>query len=219
MNKNIKTVALILACLFLIGCGRGNISSGESNSLNSLQLNSTPAAETWWEAYSVFLEDYPVSNENEYYLFALRDMSNDTVPELIIVQKIYSTLSTIVTLYSYDSNVYKIGESDNPESYASSLRISDNPIFPGLFTCSWGGGVEHYGYLLIGKGHLVYEHLWDMDRTGDTPQEIDFSDEKELINESIKVYTDIYTEADTTDNLLDMEIINDENIDEVLLGW
>ena len=91
-------------------------------------------------------------------------------------------------VYSYDDEVCRIGECDDPNSFAGTFLFSDHLEYPGLCSCKWGGGIERYGYLSIKDNQLVYEDLWLTDRTLDTPEQKDISNNKELINESINLF-------------------------------
>ncbi len=166
---------------------------------------------TWQEAYVVFLRDFSVFTDNEPS-FSLRDIDNNGIPELIIVHEDGKTTDSVLTTYYYDGTVYKIGDYSDSKIGVAGLRISDNPMFPGLFTSWWGGGVEHYGYLTVRNERLSYEYLWYIDRTTEPPRQKEISNKKELINESINAHSSNYY----THNLLEMYPINDENINLLL---
>ena len=135
--------------------------------------------------------------------FSLIDFYNDGITELIIVQS--NAVHGILSVYYYDGDLKKYGDYSNPKIGQSALRVSDNPTFPGLFTLWWGGGVEHYEYLYLDEGILKESKLWEVDRTGEFPcQKILFSDE-ELVEESMK----LFSENDDAKNLLELYLIDD----------
>lgn len=52
-----------------------------------------------------------------------------------------------------------------------------------------------------------------MDRTSDVPQQIEVSDNKELVHESMRVFLP----GDNTDNSLKTYLMNNDNINEIVL--
>ena len=154
-------------------------------------------------AYIDFLKKFSKTETYQVYEFSLRDFDKDGIPELIIVQS--NAVHGILSVYYYDGDLKKYGDYSNPKIGQSALRVSDNPTFPGLFTLWWGGGVEHYEYLYLDEGILKESKLWEVDRTGEFPcQKILFSDE-ELVEESMK----LFSENDDEKNLLELYLIDD----------
>lgn len=74
-----------------------------------------------------------------------------------------------------------------------------------------GGGMEHYGYLEVREKRLIYENLWYIDRTGASPYQSEVSNNKELISESMN----IFSADDYMGNILDTVLINDDNINKM----
>jgi len=66
--------------------------------------------------------------------------------------------------------------------------------------------------LTVKEERLIYEHLYDIDRTGEAQQQIVFSNDKQLIEESINANPPY----EYTDNLLEMYPIDDDNITEII---
>lgn len=198
-----KLIILPLVLLFLLSTATG-CSSKEPDS--------------WKDEYAAFLSEFPYfygdnidfrDNDSVIYSFSLRDLDNNGVPELLVFQNNSNGLNAVLTVYAFDGNVYEIGEYSNPKgSFVGGFRISDNPKFPGLFECWWGGGEDYYGYLPIKDGELIYESLWQNVLNTEPPQQIVLSNNKELIDESIR----LYPPYESTDNLLEIYLINDENI-------
>lgn len=153
--------------------------------------------------YMDYLQNFSRMKDYQVFEFSLRDLDKDEIPELIIVQS--NAVHGILSVYFYDGNLKKYGDYSNPKIGQSGLYISDNPMFPGLFTFWWGGGVEHYGYLYVDEGALKESKLWEVDHTEEFPcQKILFSDE-ELVEESMK----LFSENDDAKNLLELYLIDD----------
>ena len=153
--------------------------------------------------YMDYLQNFSRMKDYQVFEFSLRDLDKDEIPELIIVQS--NAVHGILSVYFYDGNLKKYGDYSNPKIGQSGLYISDNPMFPGLFTLWWGGGVEHYGYLYVDEGALKESKLWEVDHTEEFPcQKILFSDE-ELVEESMK----LFSENDDEKNLLELYLIDD----------
>lgn len=169
------------------------------------------ATETWQEAYAAFLRNFPAITDDGIAYFSLRDLDSNGTPELMLEQRDGSEPNySILTVYSYVENVYKI---DNYKLIgAGGLHVSDNPEFPGIFHETWGGGVQDYWYLTIEEGELISEYVRRDDSSGFGPEHTEFSDNVGLIEETINVY-----ESDKfPDNLLEMYPINDDNLNERL---
>lgn len=175
---------------------------------NGRSVNKT--GNTYMGAYEAYLKSYPEFNDYKYSSVALRDLDKNGVPELIVVQ--VNEVDGILKVYSYDSSVYKIGEYSDPKIGISAICISENPKFPGLFNQWWGGGVEHYGYLEVREKRLIYEDLWYIDRTGESPYQSEVSNNEELISESMNIFSDDHY----MDNVLETVLINDDNINKML---
>lgn len=227
-----KIFIILLTCIILSfsGCKEAGIisnvselsstsqtSKNDESSSTSQSTSSELKLEKWQVAYAELLKDV-YKNDNskyDYLVFFLRDMDNDGVPEIIIDRRNDEGQKSVLAVYSYDGNVYKIGEIDNPSSYASALCFSNNPLFPGLFWLRYGGGIERYGYLSIKNRKLVSEHLWNMDNTKENSQQIKFSDNKKLINESNEIFNDAYNGSDEPNNVIETHTINENNIVEI----
>lgn len=154
-------------------------------------------------AYIDFLQNFSKTKDYQVFAFSLRDLDKDEIPELIIVQS--NAVHGIVSVYFYDGDLKKYGDYSNPKIGKSALCVSDNRMFPGLFTLWWGGGVEHYDYLYIDGGELKECRLWEMDRTEEFPcQKILFSDE-ELVEESIE----LFSKENDEKNVLELYLIDD----------
>lgn len=186
-----------------------------SDAFLDIKVAPSESIEPWQKAYAAFLRNFPIPDDYEVSEFSLRDLDNSGIPELVICQ-VYSTDSgtkKLITVYSYDGSVYKAGEYSGQQRSAA-LRISSNPMYSGLFTLWWGGGVEHYGYLTVKEGKLEYEDLWydDHSPVSQQWQQVEISDDKQLIKESI----DANPPYEYTENLFEMYLINDDNITEII---
>jgi hypothetical protein len=185
-----------------------DINEKTTNPPNVYEYDDDSAAEAWQKAYAAFLKSFPVLADYEVYEFSLKDLDNSGVPELIIVQS--NATGGILTAYSYDDKVYKIGDYSDAKIGIAGLRVSNNLMYPGLFTCWWGGGVDHYGYLTVKEGRLTYEDLWYDDHLAAPPRQKELSGDKQLVKES----RDAHPPYDYQDNLLKMYIINVDSIDD-----
>jgi len=212
---NIKRVLLLLVLSVLITFSvAGCTSDKDINSPNDSLPSSNTGTETkaWQDAYEVFLKDFPTLAGFDTSTFSLKDLDNDGVPELIIVQKKEEGQKSVLSVYSFNGAVFLIGECDDPNSYAGAFRITNNPAFPGLFSLRWGGGMEQYGYVSIIEGRLVIEDVWYIDRSSNTPQYVEVSDNKELVNES----TLVFSPYGAAGNLLETYPINADSIDKMM---
>ena len=120
--------------------------------------------------------------------FALKDLDNDGVCELIVNQDLD------VAVYYYDSAVNLAGNRFFGTATTRFL-FSNNPDYSGIFTFNLGGGIEHYGYMTVKDNRLVWQELWNLDysgvssESGEEPGRIlEISDDKRLIEESRTVY-------------------------------
>lgn len=202
MAKRVLILALILASLafekiFLISQPTNNI-----DSISDITVNEE-FKEQAKLAYIDFLQNFSKTKDYQVVQFSLRDLDKDEIHELIIIQS--NAVHGILSVYFYDGDLKKYGDYSNPKIGKSALRVSDNPMFPGLFTLWWGGGVEHYDYLYIDGGALKESKLWEMDRTEEFPcQKILFSDE-EFVEESMK----LFSENDDEKSILKLYLIDD----------
>ena len=67
------------------------------------------------------------------------------------------------------------------------------------------------GILEVREKRLIYENLWYIDRTGASPYQSEVSNNKELISESMN----IFSADDYMGNILDTVLINDDNINKM----
>lgn len=163
------------------------------------------------EAYASFLRNYFGSTNYAVHEFALRDLDNNGMPEILVVQS--NEDGGILTVYSYNGEIYKIGDYSDSKIGISAFVVPENPELQGLFNLWWGGGIEHYGYLSVKDSNLTYEELYYIDRTGDAPEQVNISNNTELIERA----SNDFLETDKKgDNTLDMYLINEENISKIL---
>ena len=185
--------------------------------LSILENDAATTKDGWKDAYAAVIRNIPSPTDDDVIcVFACRDLDGNGVPELLLIQHNDAGFNAIMWVYSYDDgNVSKIGDYSNPkESFLGGFRFSDNPMFPGLFDCWWGGGVEYYGYFTIKDRKLESEYLWcdDHSEMSGTLSKKEFSNNRQLIDESINIYPPI----EYTDNVLEMYEVNDENIGKIL---
>ena len=178
---------------------------------NSAEQNSTAYASTDYsifeepeDAYTAFLNNLYSGDEdprnlyekrddwerynnqvNMEYYFALKDLDNDGVQELLI-----RTNWGNITAYTFKEGLNKVGSCNFPTG-TERLFFSDNPTYPGMFNYHLGGGLEHYGYMTIKDNQLTYEELWNEDYSEWRENRIEeFSKDKGLINESKILYSE-----------------------------
>ena len=226
----------VLAIVLLLGSGCGQAVPEETSAATTTQVTTTTAETTetqriftgtgaWQKAYIEFLDAMqvpPLVLEETgwkeglpigvFYTFSMRDLDNNGIPELIVDRRNNDTKESVLAIYTYDDKVYEIGEMDDPGSYASVFRFSNNPKFPGLFWLRYGGGMERYGYLSIKEENLMSEELWRDDHTTDLRQLIDISDNKALIKESM----DVFSDHDFKDNILEHYLDKEELVSEII---
>ena len=166
--------------------------------------------QNWQNAYIQFLTEFAILEDYEICQYALRDINSDGVPELILFQSNVSI--ALLEIYSFKDEIFKTGEYTDAK-VGSALRVSDNPLYPGLFDLRWGGGVEHYGYITVVDDLLVYEYLWfnnlapeEVAKENGKPGKNMVSDNNELIGLSENVFSDV-----NNNNLLEMFILSDIN--------
>ena len=202
--------AVLTTILFWGSCSSNKTNDYDDTDISQSMKNGISEHSSAIASYMILLENFCA--ESDIIRFALRDLDNDGIPELLIIQEDENALNAVLTVYSYGDNVYKIGDYSNTEnSFKSILRFSNNSKFPGLFDFCWGGGIDHYTYLTIKEGKLVSEYIWYEDRTVEPSQKVEISSNKQLINECI----DVYTNWDSPDNLLEIYFINDDNISQI----
>lgn len=168
---------IILFSLTIIGCTESDEAQNSNNTQNSgnqnisTSSNTNTQTQTWQSAYIEHLKKLPAPSDNlGYSTFGMRDLDKNGIPELLIIQQDSNALNAILTVYSYDSDIYKIGDYSNPKKlFLGGFRFSNNPDIPGLFECWWGSGVEHYGYIYVKDRKLFYEYLYYDDRTAEPP--------------------------------------------------
>lgn len=197
------------------------------NNASLFQCNDENFSEEWQRAYTDFLRDYAV--HDEYSVFSLWDFEGNNIPELLI-RDTSETGIIVITVYSYNGSVDEVGHCSGVNDSAG-LLTSSNPMFPGLFTSKWGGGVTHYFYIDVNEGGLTDTYLWYYDTTVYPEETVEISDDQQLVNESFEVYAHFdlwYCENyekpllinETIDsdaiskysNLLEFHLINDYNI-------
>jgi hypothetical protein len=162
---------VIISSQFLrnIGSSNGNEYVSSNNALNQSQSNSTapPVNQTnpvlhsqWQKAYADFLRnqsnyivDLPGSlDEYERFTFALRDLTQDGIPELLIYYEgVYMAAGSGFLVYSYAANTIKfMGEIPTHRAFGN-VFITDSLGFPGFF----------YLWIHMGEEYVMYVELMD----------------------------------------------------------
>lgn len=170
----------------------------ESSDINNIEVSSNiledTSLEAWKRAYIEFLLNYVEKSKNSFTCyFSLHDFDGNDIPELIIlIRNIPENSEAKIEVYSYNlnNNVCYMGEHQDPKTGTSAPLISNSVEFKGLFTVWWGGGVYHYGYISIENNLLKYEELWKIDNGVTPPVKEIFSNDTELVNESVILFPD-----------------------------
>jgi len=176
--------------------------------------NENVVTDTWQNAYNDFLRNYPTDEEYNFK-FALRDIDNNGVPELVLLDLMPAGIDTFNKCSVY---VYTNGEV-NQIGWTwlryGKIMLSDNPNFPGLFTTN-GSSAFHDCYITIKNNEFDLIQITDYDWDNNNEFTInDISDE--LLNEWIKLGGDnslIMQPQEET--LMKTYDINDENIKMVI---
>ena len=186
---------------------------------NSIQPEVT---EIWREVYADFLRE-PNNYDmliDEYSgepltLFGLRDLDNNGIPELILLDLMPVSDETFnkCVIYAYADDTVKLIGSEWLRY--GSVMLSDNPDFPGLFTTN-GSSAFQDCYLTINNGE--FEIIRITDYNNDSYFIINDIDEA-LKNEWIKLGGDDFLIMEPTESvsLLNAYKINEENISEIIL--
>jgi len=200
-----RIVLLIVAVLLIVTCFAGC-------------TQEVPLTESYKAKYVEFLKAY--KTESKVCTYALRDFDNNEIPELIIINSTGYALKTVVSIYSYNGEVYKMGDYSNPSgSSANGFRFSTNPKYPGLFELYWGYDVDHFGYISIKDGKVSYEPLWNNYKALDPVFYEKLSDNAELIKEAESIYADIKSENAAPINQLVTYNLSEQNFEVVINAY
>lgn len=173
--KKLLLYLVILTMLLFSGCGKTERVLKEEGKVD----------------YTTFLNDlYENKFSNEELESSIKDLDNNGIPELVIAKNGANN----ITVYTFIDTVVEVGN-HNFATGTTRLFFTDNSSYPGMFFYFAGGGLNHYGYITIKDNKLMYEELWNEDYSGISKelgisrQRIEeFSADKQLINESRKVY-------------------------------
>lgn len=164
------TIVLLITCIFT-ACG----------GTNELAFK---------EPYIEFLHYY--ESECTISNYAFKDLDNNGTPEIIIINSNSYALETVVEVYTFTTEVVKLGEYSNPTGKSlNGFRYSNNSKFPGIFEYYWGYGVDHYRYIYVKDGKVLYEELWNEYHNLEPKFYEKVSSNNELIKEAESIYADI----------------------------
>ncbi len=143
--------------------------------------------EEWKAAYETKLDEL-YNKKKKWLQYSVRDLDGNGVPELLFKNQMK------VTIYSYEQGLQKIGAYDFA-SGTTMFLTTDHASYPGILYFWVGGGMEHYGYLMIKDQSLHREELWNEDYSGiskelgeDRERIMEISEDAVLIQESKKAY-------------------------------
>jgi len=74
-------------------------------------------------AYSALLRGLPAPNDKLFHEFSLRDLDSDGIPELMLLRSDGIGIDAVLTVYSYNNNVYKVGDYSDPKTGVSNRRV------------------------------------------------------------------------------------------------
>ena len=138
--------------------------------------------------YLTFIEMFPVSSV-KYYTYSFWDMDNNGVDELLVSrQNRGNAFDAVMTIFTYNSGIEMIGEYTNEiGSFMSGIFVLDNPNYTGVVDTWHNNGIESYIYVYLDEGAIKHEEIFYVNRKGDSPVLVECSDDKELINEVMKL--------------------------------
>jgi hypothetical protein len=177
--NNMKKVLLIvipfIAILLFSGCEKADTISDDEKDVD----------------YTSFLTTIYENDKNgDSIEFSIKDLDNSGIPELITKRN-----GVDITVYTFVDGSLEDYGSQNFETGTTRLFLSDNSLYPGVFSFYLGGGLNHYGYISIKDNKLFYEELWNEDYSGiskelgEEREKIEeISVDKQLINESKIAY-------------------------------
>lgn len=119
---------------------------------------------------------------NNYLRYFYKDIDGNGINEMCVTDGNDMSL----TVYTYQNGyLQKIGSKEFGTATTRCFS-SSNSKYPGIFIFSVGGGAEHYSYMSISEGEIVFEKLWDNMYMSKTTEE--FVLDKEIIKESLSLH-------------------------------
>lgn len=153
-------------------------------------------------AYIEFLknEKEKLKIEDGYY-FYLRDLDNNKVPELLVQYYDGKAETQTFSVYSFNEEIYKIGDL-NSDLKKSSLHLSDNEKFYGIYYTWYDNMVRHYGYLTLKNNKLKYQNLGYISWLFNGEHIITLSAQKELLEDAKETFPDPHAESWPLKNMI-----------------
>lgn len=190
LNKVVTGLLFFVLTWLIAGCNQTTLPVAESEPLSS-ELEGAKeilsAAESWQNTYAEFLRKPENYAEDRHFAetFALADLDNSGVPELIIVY--YNHIeggSIFANIYLYDENISIIGR--QVDMYYKECWLSTNPLFPGLFVEGGRSSTFSCNYWTIINNEFIDEPLWSYVYVPDVEdmEYRDLSGNEQLIAES-----------------------------------
>ena len=180
IKKAIILFILVMSLTILSACG-------DDFKKSDNQENAAADTQSWVDAYAEFLRNPENYIEDGHFAgnFALADLDNNNIPELIIV--FYNGVEggvIFANIYLYDGNVGIIGRQIN--MYYKSCYLSTDLLYPGIFV--EGGRSSNFScsYWTVKDNEFSEELLWS---TAFNPEIEDFeykefSGDRQLIDEA-----------------------------------
>lgn len=230
MLKKFTAGFLIFSLVWcVIGCNRKDNLTVVESELPFSESEGTEEIlliESWRNTYAEFLNDSASYIEDEYFAetFALVDLDNSGIPELIIVY--YNGLeggAIFANIYSYEENISIIGR--RIDMYYKQAWLSVNPLFAGLFVEGGRTSTFSCNYWTVIDNEFIDEPVWsltpyiDEDTLELELEYKDLSDNEQLIAEA-KKYPSSLPDSGTFDlnDTVEFFEIDEANITEVIYG-
>lgn len=176
-----KKVILLFAIILTINCIGCNTQPPKKDYSNT-NAKFNVSLENQCTYYNDFLKNNFSPSATNTIEYCLKDLDNNSIPELIILYN-----GVLIEVYTYTTEVTKIG---NYDFKTGTLRLlsSYNKSYPGIIFFYVGGGENVFEYAKIDNNKLIFEKIW-VEKYSESPSKIiEFSQDKQLINESKIAY-------------------------------
>ena len=200
MKKFLAIILSLLTLLCLTSCTKQEIV--------------TPTGD-YKTAYIEFLnsEKAKLKKADSYY-FYLRDLDDNKIPELLVKYYDGKAKTQTFSVYSFNEGIYKIGDL-NSDLKKSSLHLSDNEKFYGIYYTWYDNMVRHYGYLTLKNNKLEYQNLGYISWLFNGEHIITLSAKKELLEDAKETFPDPNAESWPLKNMIIFYTIKEKDCEPV----
>ena len=176
MKKFFLWLLIAAFLVALVGCNNKQKQLDETNNAYNTEATQNTAT----EIYTNFLNNY--ANNTELFYFT-KDIDNNGTEELIIHQ------NTKIEIYTHGDSVKKVGTHDFITGTVQFYHTNSKK-YPGVVFVTIGGGKEHFGYITITDGVLIFQQIFDNDFSmiSGEKEDVVYTDDEELIALSKKAY-------------------------------